>query len=92
MTYEMKQIEVDPFDIMCGECQENYIEWWKAVTLAELKEEHEYQVAADNSIPEFQKQIMIQDNQWYETEKDFDKWIEQMIEEGYVRIAQEVQA
>ena len=24
--YEMKQVMVDPFDIMCGECQEHEIE------------------------------------------------------------------
>ena len=85
MMYEMKQIEIDPFDIMCGECQEHLIEWWKPVTEAELRKEHEYDVDMDNIIPEFQKQIMIEEGTYSETERDFDKWIDQMIEEGYIR-------
>lgn len=85
MKYEMKVFETDPFDIMCGECQEHEIEYWAPVTEEELRNDHDYYVIADKWVPEREKADLIADGMWAPTEPDFDKWLAEMIREGYIR-------
>lgn len=54
--YEMKQVMVDPFDIMCGECQEHEIEVWEEVSVEGLHEIHEQSLQADKWMTDSDKQ------------------------------------
>lgn len=79
MKYEIKIVETDPFDIMCGDCPVHEIEWWYEVSVVELHQLHEEQMEMD--------EYMMDDDRWEPTEPDFDTWLRQSIENGYVRTA-----
>lgn len=85
--YEMKQIMVDPFDIMCGECQEHEIETWEEVSVEELCELHEKFLQDDEYIDEIDKQQFedLYDTPWKPTPETFDEFLAEAIADGYVR-------
>ena len=86
MRYQVRREAADPFDLMCSDCPINYMTWYEDATEEELRDMHSEQLNADEWIPEFQKQIMLEEGMWYPTEKDFKKWIWQSIKMGYIRI------
>lgn len=85
--YEMKSYKPDPFDLMCSDCEVNYIPCFEKVTEEDLREEHHYMVLQDmyemdygnGSTPE----------EWKPTEPDFEKWLQQSIENGEIRVIEE---
>lgn len=88
-NYEMKQITIDPFDIMCGDCEEHEIEYWKPATEEELKELHSEMILADEWTPEWEKQRMIDEGSWNPTPENFDEWLQQAIKNEHVRVAEQ---
>lgn len=86
MRYEIKRTEVDPFDIMCGDCPEHEIEWWEPATLEELHEVHAEELADDTAIPDWARDEMLAEG-WRPTTPSFDEWLKQSITDGYVRLA-----
>lgn len=87
MKYQIRREAADPFDLMCSDCPVTYITWYEDITEEELRDLHDEQVSMDEWLPDFQKQIMIEEGQWYPTEKNFKKWLWQSIKQGYVKIA-----
>lgn len=85
MKYEVKRMTADPFDLMCSDCEVHYIEYWEVITEEELREMHSYMVIEDKYIPDIQKEIMKEECGWEETETDFGKWLEEQIEEEWIR-------
>ncbi len=87
MKYQIRREEADPFCLMCSDCPVDYIVWYENTTEEELRDLHSEELAMDEYLPDFQKQIMMEDGQWYPTEKNFKKWLWQCIKSGYVKIA-----
>ncbi len=86
MLYEIKCFGADPFDVMCGDCPVNEIEWWEGTTLEELHSLHDEQMAMDAATPDWEVREMQEQGEWNPTSPDFDAWLEQSITNGYVRI------
>ncbi len=86
VKYEIKRIEVDPFDIMCGDCPEHEIEWWENATLENLHDVHAEELAMDEALPDWARDEMLADG-WYPTPRSFDEWLKQSMASGYVRLA-----
>lgn len=91
MKYEFKAIETDPFDIMCGECQEHEIEYWKESSLEELHEMHEAQLMVDKWVTEGDKQQYedMTGEKWVPTTANFDEWLKAEIQNGNIRVTEE---
>lgn len=85
--YEIKRSKVDPFDIMCGECPEHYIEWWEDATPEELHSLHQEQLEMDKATPDWAIKEMEEDGTWKPTPADFGEWMKQSIDDVYVRLA-----
>lgn len=85
--YEMKQVMVDPFDIMCGECQQFEIEVWEEVSVEGLQEMHEQFLQNDKWMDEADKQQYEDMNgePWKPTPETFDEFLAEAIADGYVR-------
>lgn len=85
--YEMKQIMVDSFDIMCGECQEHEVETWEEVSVEGLQEIHEQSLQADKWMTDSDKQQYEDMNgePWKPTPETFDEFLAEAIADGYVR-------
>lgn len=75
--YEMKQVMVDPFDIMCGECQEHEIEVWEEVSVEGLYEMHEQFLQNDEWMDEADKQYYedVNGEPWKPTPETFDEFL-----------------
>ena len=86
MTYEMQRIASDPFDIACDDCPVHEITWWEEVSEEELREIHEWDIAADLSYPPALRQALIEDGQWEVPEPVFEDWLKKAITDGYVRV------
>ena len=86
MKYQVRREAVDPFDLMCSDCQISYITYYEDTTEEELHSMHREELDMDEYLPEFQKQIMIEEGMWYPTEQNFKKWLWQSIKQGYIRI------
>lgn len=87
MKYEIKRFGSDPFDVMCSDCPVHEIEWWESVTLDDLHTQHEYELAADASLPGWLVQEMRACGEWNPTPLDFGEWLRQNIAEDHVRVA-----
>lgn len=86
-NYEIKTFVTDLFDIMCGEGQEHEIEFWKPITVEELRESHKYDIAAETQMLTVDK-IQYEDitgESWKPTPEDFDEFLEEAIRQGYIR-------
>lgn len=83
--YEMKQYASDPFDVMCGDCPVHEIEYWQEVTEDELKEEHLYQLGADASMPDFEREMMQAEGNWWPTPEKYEDWLAECIKDGCIR-------
>lgn len=88
MTYEVKRIATDPFDIMCGECQEHEIEWWEETTEEELRNDHGYMLSADLATPDRDKEWMAEAFGWKPTPERFEDWLSEAIADGYIRVVE----
>lgn len=86
VRYEIKRIEVDPFDIMCGDCPEHEIEWWEPTTLENLHDVHVEALEMDEAMPDWARDEMLADG-WCPTPRSFDEWLKQSMPSGYVRLA-----
>lgn len=84
--YQVKVTEVDPFDIMCGECQEHGVTYYKDVTLEELREMHQAEILADGWMTPDDIEIFKQVNgyDYPMTNSDFDAWLQESLDIGYV--------
>lgn len=89
--YEIKVAETDAFDIMCGECQEHEIEYWKEVSLEELHNMHESWLQAEDWMTEFDKQMYeeINGEEWQPTPVDFEEFLREEIQNGNIRVTEE---
>lgn len=85
MRYEIKRCEVDPFDIMCGECPQHEIEWWEGVTSEELHSIHLEQLEMDRATPSWAIEEMKEGGTWEPTPADYDEWLRKAIEDRYIR-------
>lgn len=85
MRYEVKKIDMDPFDLMCGECPVHELEYWEAVTEEELLEQHAEMIIADKYIPERDREALKDEYGWEPAEEDFNEWLEHSIRDGYIR-------
>ena len=82
--YEQLITTTDPFCIMCGEGPEYDIFDWKAISLEELKMQHEGDLIMDSWTDSEQYKAMF-DEEWIPTPEDFDEWLEKEIRAGRVR-------
>lgn len=87
MKYQIRREEADPFDLMCSDCPITYNVWYEDISEEKLQDMHNEQLDMDRWLPDFQKQIMIEEDMWYPTEENFKKWLWQSIKQGLVRIA-----
>ena len=87
MEYEIKKYGSDPFDIMCSDCPVHEIEWWESATLNDLHIVHAEELEMDAYMPDWMVEEMQADCEWRPTNPDFDEWLKDEIERGYVRIA-----
>lgn len=85
MKYEIKVFGADPFDIMCGDCPVHEIWWWESVTLEGLHDAHNEELSADASLPDRVVEEMQAQGEWHPAPHDFDEWLKERIEEGYIR-------
>lgn len=85
--YEFKQITVDPFDIMCGECQEHEVETWKEISIEGLQEMHKSFLEAEQWMTEMDKQQYedVNGEPWEPTPESFDEFLVEAIADGYIR-------
>ena len=87
MTYEIKRIGADPFDIMCSDCPVQEIEWWESATLEDLHNAHAEELKMDAAMPDWMIEEMQEQGEWHPASPDFDEWLKRCIEEGYIRTA-----
>lgn len=85
MRYEVKKIDKDPFDLMCGDCPVHEFEYWETVTEEELRNDHASMVIEDKYIPERDREALKDEYGWEPVEEDFNEWLEHNIREGYIR-------
>lgn len=85
--YEIKRVEVDPFDIMCGDCPEHEIEWWEEAALEDLHTAHAEELEMDANMPDWMIKEMRDEGEWHPASPDFDEWLKGQIEKGHVRLA-----
>ena len=76
--YEELRVYTDPFDIMCGECQEHEVEVWSEVSLDELKEHHLGLLYADKWMCDYVPN-------WEPTPENFEEFLESCIKLGTIR-------
>ncbi|MCM1222128.1 MAG: hypothetical protein NC548_47425 [Lachnospiraceae bacterium] len=93
VKYQIKVTEVDPFDIMCGECVEHEVTYYQDITLEELREQHQAEMLADGWMTPDDIEIFKQVNgyDYPMTNPDFEAWLQKYIDVGYV-LCQEVAA
>ncbi|MCD8109537.1 MAG: hypothetical protein LUE14_05495 [Clostridiales bacterium] len=92
MKYERLTIWDDPFDIACGDCEVHTHETWNEVTEEELHEFHAECIEADINTLDYQKADYetMTGNAWEDTPDDFEEFKSQMIEDGMLRVREEM--
>ncbi len=85
MAYEVKKYGSDPFDIMCSDCPVHEIEWWEGATLDDLHGTHAEELEMDAATPDWMIEEMQEQGEWHPATPDFDEWLKEQIENGYVR-------
>ena len=88
-VYEMMRTAIDPFDLACSDCELHEIQWFEKITEEELREAHAYELDLDKYMPDFQKDILIAEGNWYPTHESFDEWLKDNIDKGYIRVKAE---
>lgn len=85
--YQIKVFETDPFDIMCGECQEHEISYYRDTTIEELREMHQECLSIDAGMAEidFEMYKTMNGEEFQPTNPDFDAWLAESIDIGYIR-------
>ncbi len=86
MTYEIKRTGADPFDIMCSDGPVHEIEWWEDATLEDLHNTHAEEMEMDAATPDWMAEEMWKQGEWHPANSDFNEWLKEQIESGYVRI------
>ena len=83
--YEIKASRPDPFDLMCSDCEVHYMECWEDITIEELHQLHDEQMADDVNTPDWEIEELKANGNWEPTIPDFEKWLRQAIADGYIR-------
>lgn len=85
--YQIKVTETDPFDIMCGECQEHEITYYQETTIEELRQLHGECLGVESCMTELDYQMYEDMNgePFVPTNSDFDAWLAESIDIGFVK-------
>lgn len=89
-VYMVKYEKADPFDLMCSDCPVNYIECFEEMSELELREEHTQMIGEDAAIPDWERERMADQFGWTPTNPDFDKWLEECIAEGHIKVKEDM--
>lgn len=87
VKYQVKVVATDPFDIMCGECQEHEITYYQDTTIEELRQMHEECLGIESCMTELDYQMYEDMNgeKFVPTNPDFDAWLQESIDIGFVK-------
>lgn len=89
VKYQVQVVETDPFDIMCGECQEREVTYFVDTTLEELQALHSEMIYAESFMGKSEigyAESFDAEHPFVPTEPDFDKWLAESIDIGYIQM------